>query len=130
MIINGLSLVALDKKFGNWSNTPLDDWNKKNYDKNGINAIRNEILLRISPALTREGQSKHFPGSNFTNWYEKYYYFEVKPWTGSYFQGEGKDPKFELRVLVAMKSKLDAEFNGKNTDTVQSYVQEHEKGSK
>ena len=42
---------------------------KKNYDKNGINAIRNEILLRISPALTREGQSKHFPGSNFTNWY-------------------------------------------------------------
>ena len=40
MIINGLSFVALDKKFGNWSNTPLDDWNKKkNYDKNGINAV-------------------------------------------------------------------------------------------
>lgn len=54
----------------------------------------------------------------------------MKPWTGSYFQGEGKDPQYELRVLVAMKSKLDAEFNGKNTDTVQSYVQEHDKGSK
>ena len=51
----------------------------------------------------------------------------MKPWTGSYFQGEGKDPQYELRVLV---SKLDAEFNGKNTDTVQSYVQEHGKGSK
>ena len=54
----------------------------------------------------------------------------MKPWTGACFQGEGKDPKFELRVLVAMKSKLDAELNCKNTDTVQSYVHEHDKGSK